>query len=72
MGVLVGGKHMDREQLVDRTGAKAPPDSQKPKVDKRTIRTAGAKGPAAPSMWIRPLDSYDRRERCEFQVTRFG
>jgi hypothetical protein len=63
---------MTRDELVDRMGANAPPDSPKPKVDKRAFRTAGAKGPPAPSMWIRPLDSYDRRERREFQVTRFG
>jgi hypothetical protein len=22
--------------------------------------------------WLKPLDSYDRRERCEFQVSRYG
>jgi hypothetical protein len=27
---------------------------------------------AAHSPWIRPLRDYERRERCEFQVTRFG
>jgi hypothetical protein len=63
---------MDQEQLVDRMVAKAPLNSEKPKADKRTIRTAGAKGPAAPSAWLKALDSYDRRQPREYQVTRFG
>jgi hypothetical protein len=62
---------MDREPPVDRIGAKAPPDSQKPNVDPGAGRADGAK--ASPSTaWLKPLDSYDRRERREFQVTRFG
>jgi hypothetical protein len=28
--------------------------------------------PAARPLWIRSLSAYDRRERREFQVTRFG
>jgi hypothetical protein len=27
---------------------------------------------AAHAPWIRPLRDYERRERCEFQVSRFG
>jgi hypothetical protein len=27
---------------------------------------------AAPSPWLRNVNEYARRERCEFQVTRFG
>jgi hypothetical protein len=27
---------------------------------------------AAHAPWLKPLGSYDRRERCEFQVARFG
>ena len=60
---------MTRDEVVDRIGANAPP---KPKVDKRTLRTAGAKGPPAPSMWIRSLSDYDRHERREYQVSRYG
>jgi hypothetical protein len=63
---------MDQEQLVDRMGAKAPPDSEKPKAVNRAVRAAGAKGPPARSAWLKPLDSYDRQERREYQVTRFG
>ena len=63
---------MDQEQLVDRIGAKAPPDSQKPQADKRTFRKVGAKAPAAPSAWLRPLADYDRRQPREYAVTRFG
>ena len=63
---------MDQEQLVDRMGAKAPLNSEKPKVDKRAFRTAGAKGPPAPSTWLKPLADYDRRQPREFAVARFG
>ena len=57
---------------VDRIAAFAATDSEKLKVDKRAFRTAGAKGPPAPSRWIRPLDSYHRQQRREFQVSRYG
>ena len=60
---------MTRDEVADRIGANAPP---KPKVDKRALRTAGAKGPPAPSRWIRSLDSYDLQQPREYAVTRFG
>ena len=62
---------MDREQLVDRIGAKAPSNSEKPNVNKRAVRAAGANAPA-PAPWLRSLSDYERRERHEYQVTRFG
>lgn len=49
-----------------------PPNSEKPNVDKHAVRAAGAKEPAAHARWLKPLGAYDRRHRCEFQVTRFG
>ena len=61
---------MDREQLVDRMAAKA--DSKKPNVVKRARRAAGAKGPPAPSKWIRNVNDYDRQQRREFQFARLG
>ena len=61
---------MDRKQLVDRMGANALP-SEKPKVVNRT-RPTGAKAPPARSAWLKPLDSYERRQRREFQVARYG
>jgi hypothetical protein len=63
---------MTRDELVDRMGAKAPPDSEKSKVDKRAVRTAGAKALPAHPAWIRNVNDYDRRERNEYQVMRFG
>jgi hypothetical protein len=33
---------------------------------------SGPFGPVAPSPWLRNVNEYARRERCEFQVTRFG
>jgi hypothetical protein len=56
----------------DRIGAKAPPDSEKPNVDKRARRAAGANAPPVKAAWLKPLGSYDRQQRSEFQVTRFG
>ena len=63
---------MTRDELVDRNGAKAPPDSEKPNVDKRAVLAAGGNPPPAPSRWIRNVNDYDRRERNEYQVMRFG
>jgi hypothetical protein len=34
-----------RDELVDRMGANPPPDSEKPKVDKRALRAAGENSP---------------------------
>ena len=63
---------MDQEQLVDRNGAKAPPNSEKPNVDKRAVLAAGAKARPAHPAWIRNVNDYDRRERSEYQVIQFG
>lgn len=35
-------------------------------------KPATTNGKAAPSPWLRNVNEYARRERCEFQVTRFG
>jgi hypothetical protein len=72
LGVAGGTMTIIRDELVDRMGGNSPPDSPKSKVDKRAFRTAGAKGPPAPSRWIRSLDSYDRQQPREYAVTRFG
>ena len=63
---------MDHDQLADRMRANAPPASEKPSVVKRARRAAGAKGPPAPSKWIRNVNDYGRQQRREFQVARFG
>jgi hypothetical protein len=62
---------MDREQIGDRIGAKGPPNSEKPKAANRT-RAAGSNAPPARSAWLKQVCSYDRRERREYQVIRFG
>jgi hypothetical protein len=41
------------------------------KIVGSTISTEG-QHTAAPSPWLRNVNEYARRERCEFQVTRFG
>ena len=63
---------MTQDARVDRMGANAAPNSDKPKADKRTIRIAGAKGSAAPPSWLRPIADYDRRQPREHEVMRFG
>jgi hypothetical protein len=62
---------MTRDELVNRIGTKAPPDSEKPTVDNR-VRRIGAKAPPVKAAWLKPLGSYDRQQRHVYQVTRFG
>ena len=56
---------------------KRAPEAELPK-DKPTISTdsrhvlINVGRPAARSAWLKPLDSYCRQQRREFQVTRFG
>jgi hypothetical protein len=61
-----------REKDPDRIGPSGRPRSKNAGEDRGEKNASGPHGPAAPSPWIRPLASYDRRERCELQVTRFG
>jgi hypothetical protein len=77
-----------QDQRVDRIAANAAaPDSEKPKVDRvaraakpgpkksntaQGKQPAGAKAAPERSAWLKRLDSYDRHERREFQVTRYG
>jgi hypothetical protein len=61
-----------RDELVDRMGANPPPDSEKPKIDKRTLRAAGENSPPPPATWIRNVNDYHRRQPREYAVTRFG
>jgi hypothetical protein len=59
---------MNQEQRVDRMGANALPNPEKP----NRARAAGAKAPSAPPRWIRNVRDYDRRQPREFQVMHFG
>jgi hypothetical protein len=61
-----------RDELVDRMGANAPPDSEKPKVVNRALQAAGGNPAPARAPWLKPLDFYDRQQRREFQVSRYG
>jgi hypothetical protein len=55
-----------------------PREERAPEADKIKASTKGqhvlvvAGRAAAPPSWLKPLDAYDRRERGENQVTRFG
>ena len=63
---------MDQQQRVDRIAGNPAPDPEKPNVVKRAIRAAaGNPAPARPS-WLKRLESYDRQQRREFQVSRYG
>jgi hypothetical protein len=73
LGALAGGTMaMTRDELVDRIGGNPPPASEKPNVVKRALRAADAKAPPARAPWVRNVNDYARRERREFQVSRFG
>ena len=61
-----------RDELVDRIGGSAPPDSERPKVVKRALRAAGGNPPPAQPRWLRPIGSFVRRQPREYAVTRFG
>jgi len=61
---------MTRDELVDRIGGNPPPDT-KPKDDNGAESASGESSPPVKTAWLKPLDSYDRQERREYQVTRF-
>jgi hypothetical protein len=61
-----------REKDPDRIGSDEPPRSKNASNSKDRKTGGGSNEPAAPSPWIRSLGSYDRSERREYQVTRFG
>jgi hypothetical protein len=63
---------MDREHLVDRIGANAPPDSEKPNVVNRALRAASENSPPGQPRWIRNVNDYHRRQPREYAVSRFG
>jgi hypothetical protein len=63
---------MTQEQPVDRIGASAAPDSEKPNVDKRALRAAGASAPPSQPRWIRNVNDYHRRQPREYACSRYG
>jgi hypothetical protein len=72
MGVAGGTMAITRDERVDRIGENSPPDSEKPNVVNRALRASGGNPPPAQPSWIRPLADFDRRERREYQVSRYG
>jgi hypothetical protein len=63
---------MTRDELVDHIGANAPPDSEKPNVVTRALRSVGANAPPAHPAWLKPIADYKRHQSKTFAVTRFG
>jgi hypothetical protein len=62
-----------RDELVDRIAAHAAPDQPDVKENKGPRNhTAANAAPAAQPSWLRNVNDYARRERREFQVSRFG
>ena len=72
LGVAGGTMAMIREQRVDRIAGNPAPASENAHGNKDAKNASAANAAHAQPKWIRPLGSYDRRERCEFQVARFG
>jgi hypothetical protein len=66
---------MDRHQLAalktDRLEAQRAAKAEGDYKKEPTISTEAQHTPA-PSRWLRNVNEYTRRERCEFQVARFG
>ena len=60
---------MDRHEL-----AALKTERQRAAKIEDALKKASTKGQhtAAPSPWLRNVNEYARRERCEFQVTRYG
>ena len=73
LGVAGGTMTNTRDELVDRRmGANAAPAHPDVKENKGPRNhTASNEAPAHPR-WLRPLADFDRRERREFQVARYG
>jgi len=64
---------MSRDERVDRIASNEAPVQPDVKENKGARNhTAANPAPAARLAWLKPLDSYDRQQRREFQVTRFG
>jgi hypothetical protein len=61
-----------RDKLVDRIAANAAPVQPDVKENKGARNHTAANAATARAPWIRNVNDYDRRERREFQVTRFG
>jgi hypothetical protein len=74
-GFLVEGTHMDRHEVAalktERLEAQRAAKVEGVSKEKPPISTEG-QHTAAPSPWLRNVNEYARRQRCEFQVARFG
>jgi hypothetical protein len=63
---------MSRDELVDHIAPNGAPGSKTAKENNGAQSHAAPNGATAWAPWIRNANEYDRRERREFQVTRFG
>jgi hypothetical protein len=72
MGVPGGRNNMDRHELAALKTERL--EAQRAAKIEDALKKASSKGQhtAAPSPWLRHVNEYARRERCEFQVTRYG
>jgi hypothetical protein len=71
MGVpFLWEEHMDRNELAELKTDRL--EAQRAAKTEDAFRKVPAKGQQTPSPWLRNINEYARRERCEFQVTRYG
>jgi hypothetical protein len=61
---------MSRDKRSDRIAANAAPASKNTNENRSANRAAAAF--AAQPRWLKPLADYDRHERREYQVSRYG
>jgi hypothetical protein len=63
---------MAQDKRVDRIAANAAPVQPNAKENNGAPNHTAANAAPAPTTWLKPLADYDRHERREYQVTRFG
>jgi hypothetical protein len=62
-----------REKDPDRIGPRGPAPLKNASEDRGEKNASVPHGPPAPpSRWLKPIADYERRERREYQVSRFG
>jgi hypothetical protein len=74
LGAFAGGTMaMTQDELVDRDAApNGALDRKHVKENNGAQNYAAPNGVPARAPWLKRLDSYDRQQRREFQVTRYG
>jgi hypothetical protein len=73
LGVVRREETMAQDKRAPEAGTIVESSKDKPTIstDSRHVLIVAGRPPAR-SAWLKPLDSYDRQQRREFQVSRYG